>query len=186
MIVLRIFARMVLRLCGWTLLDLPHRPVKSVVIAYPHTSNWDFPLTLLALLALPFRAQWVGKDTMFGGLRGPILRAIGGVSVNRRERTGFVERVVSEFESRDTFNLVIATEGTRALQTGWKSGFYRMAIAAKVPLVLGVVDYSKREVGLLATVELSGDEAADMARIAECYAGRKGYRHEHASPIRLL
>ena len=176
----------ILRLLGWRLLDLPERPAKAVVIAYPHTSNWDFPLTMLAMLALPFRAQWVGKDTMFLPVLGWFYKAMGGVPVNRRERTGFVERIVEEFRARERFNLVIATEGTRGLEPGWKSGFYRIARAAGVPVLLGVVDYSRRELGLLACVELCGDEASDMATIAACYAGRRGYHHENASPIRLL
>jgi len=179
-------AAAILRLFGWKLLDLPERPARAVVIAYPHTSNWDFPLTMLALLALPFRAQWVGKDTMFLPVLGRVYRAMGGVAVNRSERTGFVERIVAEFRARERFNLVIATEGTRSLQPGWKSGFYRIALAAGVPVLLGVVDYARRELGLLACVELSGDESADMARIAACYAGRKGYHHQNASPIRLV
>ncbi len=183
---LQVFSRMILRLFGWTLIDIPHRPAKSVVIAYPHTTNLDFPLALLALAALPFRARWVAKDTMFRWPYGWLLRLFGGVAVNRRERTGFVERVVAEFEVHETFHLVIAAEGTRERQEGWKSGFYRMAVAAKVPLVLGVVDYAKREVGLLATLELSGDETADMVRIAEVYVGREGYHHENVSPIRML
>jgi len=171
---------------GWKLLDLPQRPAKAVVIAYPHTSNWDFPVTLLALAALPFDAQWVGKDTMFRGVWGPVMRALGGVAVNRRERTGFVEQVANEFRSRDRFHLIIATEGTRRRQAGWKSGFYRIALAAGVPVIMATVDYGKREVGLLAGIELTGDESADMARIATCYEGRTGYHHENASPIRLL
>jgi 1-acyl-sn-glycerol-3-phosphate acyltransferase len=179
-------ARLVLKLLGWTLIDLPQRPAKAVVIAYPHTSNWDFPVTLLALAALPYGAQWVAKDTLFRGPLGPVMRALGGVAVNRRERTGFVERVADEFRRRDNFHLIIATEGTRRLQAGWKSGFYRIARAADVPVVMAVVDYGKREVGLLSTITLSGDEAADMARIAACYEGRTGYHHENASPIRLL
>ena len=183
---LQLLSRMILRLFGWTLIDIPHRPAKSVVIAYPHTTNWDFPLALLALAGLPFRARWVAKDTMFRWPYGWLLRLFGGVAVNRRERTGFVDLIVREFESHEIFHLVIAAEGTRERQEGWKSGFYRMAVAAKVPLVLGVVDYAKREVGLLATVELTGDETADMLRIAEVYVGRKGFHHENASPIRML
>ena len=179
-------ARLILKLFGWKLLDLPQRPSKAVVIAYPHTSNWDFPVTLLALAALPYGAQWVAKDTLFRGVLGPVMRGLGGVAVNRRERTGFVERVADEFRKRDNFHLIIATEGTRSLQAGWKSGFYRIALAADVPVIMAVVDYGKREVGLLATIRLSGDEAADMAQIAACYQGRRGYRHEQASPIRLL
>jgi 1-acyl-sn-glycerol-3-phosphate acyltransferase len=183
---LRATSRLILKAFGWKLLDLPQRPAKAVVIAYPHTSNWDFPVTLLALAALPYGAQWVAKDTLFRGVLGPIMRGLGGVAVNRRERTGFVERVAEEFRKRDNFHLIIATEGTRSLQAGWKSGFYRIALAADVPVIMAVVDYGKREVGLLATIRLSGDEAADMAQIATCYQGRRGYRHEQASPIRLL
>ncbi len=179
-------ARLALKLMGWKLLDLSERPAKAVVIAYPHTSNWDFPLTLLALAALPFNAQWVGKDTMFRGACGPLLRSIGGVEVNRRERTGFVERLADEFRQRESFHLIMATEGTRSKQEGWKSGFYRIARAAEVPVILAVVDYSKRELGLLASISLSGDMDADMARIAACYEGRQGCHHENASPIRLI
>lgn len=183
---LQVLSRMILRLFGWTLLDVAQRPAKSVVIAYPHTSNWDFPLMLLAVAGLPFQAQWVAKDTMFRWPFAGFLRLLGGVAVNRRERTGFVDLIVREFDARNEFHLMIATEGTRSRQEGWKSGFYRMAAAANVPLLLSVVDYSRRELGLLAIIHLSGDETADMARIAEVYAGRKGHRHENASPIRLI
>lgn len=186
MSLLRGSARLALNLTGWKLLDLPERPPKAVVIAYPHTSNWDFPLTLLALAALPFGAQWVGKDTMFRGVCGPLLRSVGGVAVNRRERTGFVERLADEFRQRENFHLIIATEGTRAKQEGWKSGFYRIAVAADVPIIMAVVDYGKREVGLMNSIELSGDEDADMAHIAACYEGRRGHHHHNASPIQLL
>lgn len=179
-------ARFVLKLLGWKLIDLPQRPPKAVVIAYPHTSNWDFPVTLLAIAALPFGAHWVGKDTMFRGMLGPIMRALGGIEVNRRERTGFVERIADEFRHRENFHLIIATEGTRSRQDGWKSGFYRIALAAGVPVIMSVVDYGKREVGLLSSIVLSGDEDADMARIAACYEGRQGFHPENASPIRLL
>ena len=186
MSILRGPARLILKLLGWKLIDLPQRPAKAVVIAYPHTSNWDFPVTLLALAALPYGAKWVAKDTLFRGACGSIMRGLGGVAVNRRERTGFVERIADEFRSRDSFHLIIATEGTRSLQPGWKSGFYRIAMAAGVPVIMAVVDYGKREVGLLATIMLTGDESADMAQIATCYEGRRGYRHEQASPIKLL
>jgi 1-acyl-sn-glycerol-3-phosphate acyltransferase len=181
---LQAIARLILRLFGWTLLDIPHRPPKSVLIAYPHTSNWDLVTALLGVAAFRIRAQWVGKDTLFKGLAGHFFRAIGGISVNRRERTGFVQKLVEEFNRRETFNLLIAVEGTRRRQEGWKSGFYRIALAAKAPVLLGTVDYERKELGLLAAVDLTGDEEADMARIASFYAGRDG--HPLASPIRLM
>lgn len=182
----QILAKLILRLLGWKLLEIEDRPAKAVVIAYPHTSNWDFCTSMLGLAATRYSAQWVAKDTMFKGLKGYFFRAIGGVAVNRRERTGFVQKIVEEFESRETFHLMMAVEGTRKLQEGWKSGFYRIAVAAKVPLLLATVDYPKKELGMIALLDLTGDEATDMARIAECYQGRRGYKHEKASPIRLL
>ena len=184
--VLRGTARLVLKLMGWKLLDLNQRPTKAVVVGYPHTSNWDFPVTLLALAALPIGTRWVGKDTIFRGILGPIMRSLGGIPVSRHERTGFVARIVEEFRQREQFHLVIAPEGTRRLQAGWKSGFYRIALAAGVPVIMAVADYSKREVGLLSSITLSGDEDTDMAQIAACYDGCKGYHNEFASPIRLV
>jgi 1-acyl-sn-glycerol-3-phosphate acyltransferase len=183
--VLQSAARLLLRLIGWHLLDLPRQPPRAVVIGYPHTSNWDFPLALVALAALGLDIRWAGKDTLFAGWRGPLMRRLGGVPVNRRERTGFVERIAAEFQAHERFHLVIAPEGTRSLTEGWKSGFYRIARAAPAPVILATVDYARRELGLLACLELSGDEAVDMARIAECYVGRRGLRPALESPIRL-
>jgi 1-acyl-sn-glycerol-3-phosphate acyltransferase len=183
--VLRAAARLLLRLLGWKLLDLEQRPARAVVIGYPHTSNWDFPLALIGLAALDLDIRWAGKDSLFAGWRGPIMRWLGGVPVNRRERTGFVERISTEFARNERFHLVIAPEGTRSLTEGWKSGFYHIARAAPAPVILATVDYARRELGLLAAVELSGDADADMARIAACYAGRRGKRPALESPICL-
>lgn len=183
---LRGAARLLLKLMGWKLLELPERPAKAVVIGYPHTSNWDFPFALIGLAALALDFRWAGKDSLFAGWRGPVMRFLGGVPVNRRERTGFVERIAGEFAATGRFHFVIAPEGTRSLTEGWKSGFYRIARAAQVPVILATVDYPRRELGLLASVGLTGDEAADMAGIAAVYAGREGKRPQLASPIRLL
>ncbi len=180
------FARFTLRRLGWRCIDLPQRPERAVVIAYPHTSNWDFPIGLLAMSALGLNARWAGKDTLFRGPMGPVMRRLGGIAVNRRERTGFVSRLAAELRQGQPFMLVIAPEGTRSLTEGWKSGFYRIAHAADVPVVVAMVDYPRKEIGLLASIALSGDEAADMARIVACYQDRQGKRPELASPIRLI
>jgi 1-acyl-sn-glycerol-3-phosphate acyltransferase len=179
-------ARLLLKLMGWKLLELPARPAKAVVVGYPHTSNWDFPMALIGLAALGLDNRWAGKDTLFTGWKGPIMRFLGGIPVNRRERTGFVDRLAEEFQRQERFHLVIAPEGTRSLTEGWKSGFYRIARAAAVPVIPAVVDYPRREIGLLGSVALTGDEAVDMAAIAACYAGRSGKRPELAAPIKLL
>lgn len=178
-------ARLTLRLIGWKCLDLPQRPDRAVVIGYPHTSNWDFPIGLLAMAALRLNARWVGKDTLFRGPAGPLMRWFGGIPVNRRERTGFVERIAAELRHQERFILAIAPEGTRSLTPGWKSGFYRIARAVDVPVLVVKIDYARREVGLIASIALTGDETIDMARIAACYRDCNGRRPELASPIRL-
>lgn len=183
---LKTLSRTLLRLLGWTLLEPANKPAKAVVIAYPHTSNWDFLYTMLGKATLGLGAQWVAKDSLFCWPLGIMMRGMGGIPVNRRQRTGFVEQMATEFATRDSFILALAPEGTRSLTGGWKTGFYRIALAAGVPVALACVDYAKREVGVLCYLELSGDMAADIKRIAEVYAGRKGYRPELASPIRWL
>jgi hypothetical protein len=114
------------------------------------------------------------------------MRALGGIPVNRRERTGFVDRMAQEFAKHERFIMVIAPEGTRARTEGWKSGFYRLVLAAGVPVLAGVADYRRKELGLLGSISLSGDEEQDMAAIAALYDGREGHTPSRGSPIKLL
>jgi len=179
-------ARRVLAISGWKLLDGPPLPAKAVLLGYPHTSNWDLVMTLLGLSALGITPRWAGKDTMFRGWRGPIMRSLGGIPVNRREPTGFVGRMASEIAAHDDFLLAIAPEGTRALAPGWKSGFYRIALAARVPVVAAVADYGRKRIGILAVLTMTGDEDADMAEIATLYDDCEGLRPAEKSPVRLV
>jgi 1-acyl-sn-glycerol-3-phosphate acyltransferase len=180
------FARLILTLSGWTLIEGAPVPARAVLLGYPHTSNWDLIATLIGLMALGIKPRWAGKDTMFRGWRGTIIRALGGIPVNRRTSTGFVGRMAEEIAAHETFLLAVAPEGTRAKAAGWKSGFYRIALAAQVPVVAGVADYRRKELGILAVLAMTGDEEADMARIAALYEGREGLRPGNRSPVRLL
>ena len=183
---LKPLARIILTLLGWRLLDPPQRPARAVVVAYPHTSNWDALYAQLGKLALGLDAHWVGKDNLFRWPFAGLLRWLGGIPVDRRASHGFVAQMAAQFAADPDFLLVMAPEGTRKLTVGWKSGFYRIALEAGVPLILTTVDYARREVGILAYVELSGDPDADIATIAAHYAGRHGRNPELASPIRWL
>jgi 1-acyl-sn-glycerol-3-phosphate acyltransferase len=178
-------SRLILRLLGWTCLDLPRRPERAVLVVYPHTSNWDFPLGVLFKAAVGLNVRWAGKDGLFRGPMGPFMRWLGGIAINRRQPAGIVDRLAAEIE-REPFLLAITPEGTRSLRPGWKSGFYRIARKAATPVVLATIDYGRRRIGLMDSFELSGDEAADMARIAECFRDCRGKRPQLASPIRLL
>lgn len=186
MTITRRLAGLVLRLIGWTCLDLPERPARAVVVVYPHTSNWDFPIGVLAKTALRLNVRWIGKDALFRGAMGPLMRWLGGIPVNRKQPAGFADRIARELTEGEPFLLAITPEGTRSRTAGWKSGFYRIARAADVPVVIATIDYAHKRIGLLTTVKLTGDEDADMTMIAACYRGCKGKRPELASPILLL
>lgn len=183
---LQALARLILKAQGWRLVEPPDRPRRMLIIAYPHTSNWDALYALLTGLGLGLRANWAAKDSLFCWPLGSILKRLGGIPVNRRQRTGFVEQMVERFASDKDCVLIMAPEGTRRRTEGWKSGFYQIAMTANVPVALGFVDYARREAGVLTYLTLSGDPQADIATIAGHYAGRSGKRPDQASPIRWL
>ncbi|MFZ2974104.1 MAG: 1-acyl-sn-glycerol-3-phosphate acyltransferase [Ferribacterium limneticum] len=183
---LKAVARSLLKLFGWTVIEPPERPARAVLVGYPHTSNLDGLIALFTKLALGLDARWVGKDTLFRGPLDGIMRRLGGIPIDRRAPRGFVADMVAQFAANPNFLLVIAPEGTRSLTPGWKSGFYRIALGAKVPVALAFVDYSRRQAGILTYLTLTGDPAADIAAIAAHYEGRQGKHPELASPIRWL
>ena len=180
---LQSIARLILKTLGWRLLDPADRPARMLVVAYPHTSNWDALYALLAGLSLGLRANWAAKDSLFFWPLGGLLKRLGGIPVNRRQRTGFVEQMVERFNSDERCMLIMAPEGTRRRTEGWKTGFYRIATAAQAPIALGCLDYARREAGILAYLTLSGDPQADIAGIASLYAGRSGKRPKLAAPV---
>jgi 1-acyl-sn-glycerol-3-phosphate acyltransferase len=178
-------ARALLRLAGWRLAYRAPPGPKGVIVVYPHTSNWDFPVGMLYKLGVGLPVHWMGKDTIFRWPVRWLFQRLGGIPVNRREHTGFVESMLAAFAARDWMWLVLAPEGTRSYTDYWKSGFYRIAVAGRLPIGLGYIDWSTRTVGVDTYLELSGDMAADMHRFAEFYAGKRGRRPALAGPVRL-
>lgn len=183
---LQSLARLILQTLGWRLVEPGERPARMLIVGYPHTSNWDAAYALLTGLALGLRANWAAKDSLFFWPLGGLLRRLGGIPVNRRRRSGFVEQMVERFANDERCLLIIAPEGTRRLTAGWKSGFYRIALAARVPVALGFVDYARREAGIRAYLTLTGNPETDIATLAGHYAHCSGKRPELASPVRWL
>jgi 1-acyl-sn-glycerol-3-phosphate acyltransferase len=161
------------------------RVPRCVIVVYPHTSNWDFVIGYLARAAAGLPVQWIGKDTLFRWPFAAVMRRMGGIPVNRRERTGVIAQLAGELRRRPWMWIALAPEGTRARTDHWKSGFYHLALAAGVPIGLGYIDYSARVVGLDTFLELTGDEEADLARIRDAYAGKVGLHADQASEIRF-
>jgi hypothetical protein len=175
----------VMRALGWRVRLLQPVPARCVIIVYPHTSNWDFVIGLAAKWYLGMTFSFLAKDTLFRGPLGVCLRRWGGLAVDRRASHGVIGGLAQRFAQADDCRLVIAPEGTRARMPAWKSGFYHLARAANVPVGLGFLDYGRREAGIGAYVDLTGDVEADMARIAAFYADKGGRRPELAGPVRL-
>ncbi len=178
-------ARLVLRLLGWTLdVSSPPQP-RGVVIVYPHTSNWDFVIGYLAKVAAGLQLQFIGKDSLFRWPLGVLFRRMGGIPVRRGARAGFIEQLAREFAARERIWIAIAPEGTRSFTDHWKSGFYHLALEARVPVGLATIDWGRRRVELRRTIELTGDPELDLERIRDFYRGVRGLRPEHAGEIRF-
>ena len=170
---------------GWRVVLAQPVPMKCVVVFYPHTSNWEFPIGLLAKWVSGVHFRYVGKDALFRWPFGGLFRRWGGIPVDRQNSTGFIGQMRDELERHDDFRLVFAPEGTRSRTEYWRSGFYHLARATGVPVGLAFVDYPTRRIGVGAYVELTGDPPADMKRIGAFYADKHGYRPEKQGPVAL-
>jgi 1-acyl-sn-glycerol-3-phosphate acyltransferase len=157
--------RALLALAGWRIEGVMPVLSKFVLIVAPHTSNWDFFIGLLGMLATGLRANWLGKHTIFRFPLAPLLRWLGGESVDRSAPHGVVEAAIAHFRQRPQWVLGLSPEGTRRRVTAWKTGFLRIALGAGVPIVPVWFDYRRRVVGIGAPVWPSGDEPADIARL---------------------
>ena len=180
---LRSFARWMLRVGGWTTVGgVPEDP-KAVFIAAPHTSNWDGLWALVYKVAFDIDVKFFAKHSLFWFPLGNILRALGGIDLDRRKAGTAVNEAIRMFETEEQFYFGLAPEGTRKRTEGWKTGFYRIAIGARVPVYLGLLDYGRRRIGIGRKMELTGDMDADMAVIRDYYKDIDGRWPEKASPV---
>lgn len=166
----KIAARTLLTLAGWRVEgEFPDRP-KMVIIVAPHTSNWDFVVGILAVFALGLGVRYLGKDTLFRAPLGWLMRWLGGTPVVRDTPQGAVGDAAEVIARADQVLLAIAPEGTRTPGKPWRSGFYNIALAAKVPILPVAFDYPRKAVRLFPLFEPTGDYAADLARLQSRYA----------------
>jgi len=163
-----------IKLTGWKMVGTPPSEKKFVLVAVPHTSNWDFPITLAMAFLFGFRLRWMGKHTLFKGPMGPIMRWLGGVPVVRSQKNNLVDQVVSSLKDMDECAFAIPPEGTRSKADRWKTGFYYIAQGAEVPIGLAFLDYTKKVGGFGPTFYLTGDIDKDIADMQEFYKGIHG------------
>ncbi len=165
-----------LKLTGWRVEgSLPEVARKSVLIAAPHTSNWDLPYTLMVAFALRLNIYWMGKQSIFKAPFGGLMRWLGGIPVNRAQSSNLVAASADAIRAADgPLQLIVPPEGTRSKTRYWKTGFYYIALGAKVPIVMAYMDYATKRSGLGPLFQPTGDVDADMAAIKVFYAPFKG------------
>jgi 1-acyl-sn-glycerol-3-phosphate acyltransferase len=173
---LRAFSVVYLKLTGWKVLGaLPADAQRSVFIAAPHTSNWDLPYTLMVAFVLRLNIYWMGKASIFSFPFGPLMRWLGGISVDRAKSNNLVAASAEAIkQAQGALQLIVPPEGTRSKTRYWKTGFYHIAVAAQVPIVMAYMDYERKISGLGPMFVPTGDLEADMLRIKAFYAPFKG------------
>ncbi len=182
---LRHVARWLLKLGRWTAVgDVPALQ-KAVIIAAPHTSNWDAFWAIVFKVYVGLDAHFFVKKSMFWFPLGNLLRFFGAVPLNREHAGSAVSQAIAAFDANERYYLGLAPEGTRSRMRGWKSGFYRIAEGANVPVVLAFLDYGNRRLGLGPMITLTGDKEADMAIVRSYYESVSGRWPEKTGPISL-
>jgi 1-acyl-sn-glycerol-3-phosphate acyltransferase len=166
---MRLLSWLVLKLYGWKVVNVAPATGSYLIIAAPHTSNWDFPLGIAIAFHLRLKVYFIAKHTLFNGFAGPIMRWLGGVPLNRSASTNFVDASVEIYANSENLIFAIAPEGTRSSVGRWKTGFYHMAKGANVPLALAYFDFSKRVGGIGKMLNTTENIDADMQAIADFY-----------------
>lgn len=180
---LRLASVLYLKALGWKLSGDPPAAGKYVMIAAPHTSNWDLPMMLAVVFAFRVKVYFLAKNSLFTPPLGFFLRWLGGIPVNRSKAGNLVEQAIELFSVYDDLVLVVPPEGTRQRVRYWKSGFYHIASGAKVPIALGFIDFKRKLAGFGGTHVPNGDFAADLVKIQAFYAGITGKNPAMTSEI---
>ena len=175
-----------LRLSGWRVEgSLPVGVTRAVVIAAPHTTNWDLPYMLAVSYVLGVRPSWLGKRELFRAPFGGLMRWLGGIPVDRDRRMNLVEQAAGRLREADRLFLVIPPSGTRSRAAHWRSGFYHIARTARVPIVCAFLDYATKTGGIGPVFVPSNDLGSDMDRLRLFYRDVRGKYPDNETPIRL-
>ena len=174
---------MIVGISGWDIVGEVPPLDKAVYIAAPHTSNWDGFWLIVAKVALGLEANFLAKHTLFWWPLGPILSWLGAIPIDRSHGASIVPQLIEMFEQSDRLNLGLAPEGTRKWMPHWKTGFYRIAVEADVPIVLCYIDYGGRKMGIGGIFKPSGDHEKDLEYLRNFYASCTPRHPENMGPI---
>jgi len=179
------FGRFLIKVSGWRVEGGVPDSKNMIIIAAPHTSNWDAIFLLGAAYTFGIKVNWLVKNNFFIPVLGQIITFFGGVPVDRSRATNMVSRLAQQVRESTGTNLVVPPAGTRGYTDYWKSGFYRIAREADIPIVCGYLDYSNKIAGLGLSFHLSGDVKQDMDKIRAFYEPMTGKHPELKSRILL-
>jgi 1-acyl-sn-glycerol-3-phosphate acyltransferase len=179
----RSFARLALRAARWRTAGIV--PQRGILVGAPHTSNWDWVLTMLLAWDSSVQIRLLVKESFFKGPLAPFMRWTGAVELDRENPAATIKTLLADARTDETFLLGIAAEGTRGKGDYWKSGFRRISQQTGIPITLAFLDAPSRTVGWGPTFMPTGDVGADMDRIRAFYADKTGIKPEFATPPRL-
>lgn len=177
-------ASILLKIFGWkTSIDEVKNIDKCVIIAAPHTSNWDFPYTILTFWKYKIDISFFIKDSYTKSFLGGILRSMGAIGVDRSKGGNLVDYASELLNNRNKLMLIVPAEGTRSYVEKWKTGFYHIAKKAKVPIALGFLDFKTKEIGIGKLFTPTDDMSADFEKIQDFYKNITGKHPELYNPI---
>ena len=181
----KLIARVFLAITGWRPEGRKPAAKRYVLLAAPHTSNWDLVYLLALGLLFDIRVSWMGKHTLFRWPWGWLTRRVGGIPVRRDRSSNMVDQMARVLERAESMALVVPAEGTRGYVPHWKSGFYHIARSAGVPIVMGYLDFARKRGGFGPELITTGDVAQDMDELRAFYADKVGKFPELAGEARL-
>lgn len=156
---------------GWKAVGITNYPQKCIICVAPHTSNWDLPTGWVISRSLGKHSNFLIKKDWFFFPMNLIFSAIGGIPVDRSKKTSMTKQLADEFQKRKSLQIAVTPEGTRQPNSEWKKGFYYIALAAEVPIVVAALDYKKKEADFKKVISPSGNIETDLAEIKSCYLG---------------
>ena len=178
----RLLSKLIFKIYGWKIIGVSTYPKKCMIVAAPHTSNWDFFIGRCYAYVIDIHPKYLIKSELFLPILGTLIKWNGGIPVYRKAKHNVVDQVVEMINSSDAIIIGIAPEGTRIKVEKWKTGFYHIAVKANVPILLIKMDYEKKEIGIMCEFNPSGNFDEDMLFIQAKYKNIKGKTPEYYNP----
>ena len=178
----KLISKIIFQIIGWKVVGKLNYPDKCLVIAAPHTSNWDFFIGRCYAYIIGIVPKYLIKSELFLPILRSLIKWNGGIPVYRHSKNNVVDQITEIYNSTDKFILGISPEGTRRRVERWRTGFYHIAVKSEVPILLIKMDYEKKEIGIINEFHPSGDKDKDLLFIQNQYKNIKGKIPKNYNP----